>query len=70
MTYVRNRSHDRRVEQADRWWMEPIFVLGRELRTGEMAKDGSHRHFTSAPWLAKVELKAVVLDVLISSIAL
>lgn len=50
--------------------MVPVSVLGPEFCLGEMTEYGSHGYFASAPGLAEVKLKTVVLDVLVSSVAL
>lgn len=63
--YIVDGSQYGSVEQTFWRWMLPVVVLGRELCLGEMTKNSCHGHLTSAPWLAKVKLKAVVLDVFV-----
>lgn len=50
--------------------MSPVLVRQGEFCLGEMAEDGGHGHITHAPGRAKVELEAIVLDVLIARVAL
>lgn len=69
-TYVGNRSRDWSRKKADWRGMRPVLVRRREFCLGEMAEDGGHGHLTHAPRRTKVELEAVVLDVLIARIAL
>ena len=54
----------RSVEQALGGRVFPIRISTREAHAREMASDAGHSHGTAAPWLAKVEIKRVVLDVL------
>lgn len=50
--------------------MVPVLVLGPKLGLGEVTENSSHGHLASAPWLTKVELESVVLDVLVWGIGL
>lgn len=69
-TYIRYRSHNAGIEQGNRWRVFPILIARFKVDTCEMAHDGCHGHLTEAPRMTKVKLKAVVLDILIASVAL
>lgn len=48
----------------------PVLVRVRELGLGKMACDTGHGNIALTPWLAKVKVEAVILDVLIPRVAL
>lgn len=50
--------------------MKPVFIGWREFSLGEVADDCGHGHLTHAPRGAKVELEAIVFDVLVARVAL
>jgi hypothetical protein len=68
--YLVNARHDWRAEQRYRRRRVPVFVLAREGALGEVTGDGGHGDIAGTPRLAKVKVKRVVLDILVTGVVL
>ena len=50
--------------------MAPVLVFWRKIHVGQMASDTGHGNRASPPWLAKVKVKRIILDILVAGIVL